>query len=179
MKRRFSLFTYPRMDMKAAEAELNRRAAAGWTAEWCRRQLGAAGQPPLEGYEGVWHIRSGERTETADRGESGWVLQRGNTLFRMKGGALPDEMWLDEVLSRLEGETGGSKRVSAGSATPSRMPRRPKRSWTSRRSGAGSWRRWGCLPPPSGVRSAPAGAGWSPPGGRASGNRTGMPGRTM
>ena len=42
---------------------------------------------------------------TADRGESGWVLQRGNTLFRMKGGALPDEMWLDEVLSRLEGET--------------------------------------------------------------------------
>ena len=97
MKRRFSLFTYPMMDMKAAEAELNRRAAAGWT--------GAAGQPPLEGYEGVWHIRSGERTETADRGESGWVLQRGNTLFRMKGGALPDEMWLDEVLSRLEGET--------------------------------------------------------------------------
>ena len=71
---------------------------ADWTAEWCRRQLGAAGQPPLEGYEGVWHIRSGERTETADRGESGWVLQRGNTVFRMK-------MWLDEVLSRLEGET--------------------------------------------------------------------------
>ena len=66
---------------------------------------GAAGQPPLEGYEGVWHIRSGERTETADRGESGWVLQRGNTVFRMKDGALPDEMWLDEVLSRLEGET--------------------------------------------------------------------------
>ena len=66
MKRRFSLFTYPMMDMKAAEAELNRRAAAGWTAEWCRRQLGAAGQPPLEGYEGVWHIRSGERTETAE-----------------------------------------------------------------------------------------------------------------
>ena len=28
MKRRFSLFTYPMMDMKAAEAELNRRAAA-------------------------------------------------------------------------------------------------------------------------------------------------------
>ena len=55
MKRRFSLFTYPMMDMRAAEAELNRRAAAGWTAEWCRRQLGAAGQPPLEGYEGVWH----------------------------------------------------------------------------------------------------------------------------
>ena len=78
---------------------------ADWTAEWCRRQLGAAGQPPLEGYEGVWHIRSGERTETADRGESGWVLQRGNTVFRMKDGALPDEMWLDEVLSRLEGET--------------------------------------------------------------------------
>ena len=26
MKRRFSLFTYPMMDMKAAEAELNRRA---------------------------------------------------------------------------------------------------------------------------------------------------------
>ena len=78
---------------------------ADWTAEWCRRQLGAAGQPPLEGYEGVWHIRSGERTETADRGESGWVLQRGNTVFRMKNGALPDEMWLDEVLSRLEGET--------------------------------------------------------------------------
>lgn len=48
---------------------------ADWTAEWCRRQLGAAGQPPLEGYEGVWHIRSGERTETADRGESGWVLR--------------------------------------------------------------------------------------------------------
>lgn len=78
---------------------------ADWTAEWCRRQLGAAGQPPLEGYEGVWHIRSGERTETADRGESGWVLQRGNTVFRMKNGALPDGMWLDEVLSRLEGET--------------------------------------------------------------------------
>ena len=105
MKRRFSLFTYPMMDMKAAEAERNRRAAAGWTAEWCRRQRGSAGQPPLEGYVGVWHIRSGERTETADRGESGWVLQRGNTVFRMKDGALPDEMWLDEVLSRLEGET--------------------------------------------------------------------------
>ena len=30
MKRRFSLFTYPMMDMKVAEAELNRRAAAGW-----------------------------------------------------------------------------------------------------------------------------------------------------
>lgn len=44
---------------------------------------------------------------------------------------------------------------------------------------AGSWRRWGCLPPPSGVRSAPAGAGWSPPGGRASGKRTGMPGQTI
>lgn len=43
MKRRFSLFTYPMMDMKAAEAELNRRAAAGWTAEWCRRQLGPLG----------------------------------------------------------------------------------------------------------------------------------------
>ena len=59
MKRRFSLFTYPMMDMKAAEAELNRRAAAGWTAEWCRRQLGAAGQPPLEGYEGVWPSGAG------------------------------------------------------------------------------------------------------------------------
>ena len=34
MKRRFSLFTDPMMDMKAAEAELTRRAAAGWTAEW-------------------------------------------------------------------------------------------------------------------------------------------------
>ena len=33
MKRRFSLFTYPVMDMKAAEAELNRRAAAGWKLE--------------------------------------------------------------------------------------------------------------------------------------------------
>ena len=33
MKRRFSLFTYPMMDMKAAEAELNRRAAAGWQLE--------------------------------------------------------------------------------------------------------------------------------------------------
>lgn len=33
MKRRFSLFTYPMMDMKAAEAELNRRAAAGWQME--------------------------------------------------------------------------------------------------------------------------------------------------
>ena len=33
MKRRFSLFTYPVMDMKAAEAELNRRAAAGWRLE--------------------------------------------------------------------------------------------------------------------------------------------------
>ena len=28
-------------------------------------------------------------------------------------------------------------------------------------------------------RSAPAPAGWSPPGGRASGKRTGMPGRTI
>ena len=34
MKRRFSLFTYPMMDMKAAEAELNRRAAAGWALQW-------------------------------------------------------------------------------------------------------------------------------------------------
>ena len=33
MKRRFSLFTYPVMDMKAAEAELNRRAASGWRLE--------------------------------------------------------------------------------------------------------------------------------------------------
>ena len=33
MKRQFSLFTYPVMDMKAAEAELNRRAAAGWKLE--------------------------------------------------------------------------------------------------------------------------------------------------
>ena len=33
MKRRFSLFTYPMMDMKAAETELNRRAAAGWQLE--------------------------------------------------------------------------------------------------------------------------------------------------
>ena len=33
MKRRFSLFTYPVMDMKAAEAALNRRAAAGWRLE--------------------------------------------------------------------------------------------------------------------------------------------------
>lgn len=33
MKRRFSLFTYPMMDMKAAKAELNRRAAAGWQME--------------------------------------------------------------------------------------------------------------------------------------------------
>ena len=33
MKRRFSLFTYPVMDRRAAEAELNRRAAAGWKLE--------------------------------------------------------------------------------------------------------------------------------------------------
>lgn len=33
MKRQFSLFTYPVMDMKAAEAELNRRAAVGWRLE--------------------------------------------------------------------------------------------------------------------------------------------------
>ena len=33
MKRRFVLFTYPVMDMKAAEAELNRRAAKGWRLE--------------------------------------------------------------------------------------------------------------------------------------------------
>lgn len=33
MKRRLSLFTYRMMDMKAAEAELNRRAAAGWQME--------------------------------------------------------------------------------------------------------------------------------------------------
>ena len=33
MKRRFSLFTYPVMDMKAAEAALNRRAARGWRLE--------------------------------------------------------------------------------------------------------------------------------------------------
>ena len=39
MKRRFSLFTYPVMDMKAAEAELNRRAAAGWLCS-CRTLLG-------------------------------------------------------------------------------------------------------------------------------------------
>ena len=73
MKRRFSLFTYPMMDMKAAEAELNRRAAAGWTAEWCRRQLGAAGQPPLEGYEGVWHIRRRLTGENRDGCFSGGI----------------------------------------------------------------------------------------------------------
>ena len=33
MKRRFVLFTYPVMDMKAAEAALNRRAARGWRLE--------------------------------------------------------------------------------------------------------------------------------------------------
>ena len=33
MKRRFSLFTYPVMDMKAAEAALNRRAEQGWRLE--------------------------------------------------------------------------------------------------------------------------------------------------
>ena len=33
MKRRFVLFTYPVMDMKAAEAALNRRAASGWRLE--------------------------------------------------------------------------------------------------------------------------------------------------
>ena len=58
---------------------------ADWTAEWCRRQLGAAGQPLLEGYEGVWHIRSGERTETADRGESGWVLSAGEYIVSDEG----------------------------------------------------------------------------------------------
>lgn len=31
-----------------------------WTAERYRGQLGTAGQSSLEGYEGVWHIRSGE-----------------------------------------------------------------------------------------------------------------------
>ena len=36
MKRRFSLFTYPVMDMKAAEAALNRKAAAGWRLEKVR-----------------------------------------------------------------------------------------------------------------------------------------------
>ena len=104
----WGFFPYEAMDYKAAQACLDRRAAAGWTAEWCRRQLGAAGQPPLEGYEGVWHIRSGERTETADRGESGWVLQRGNTLFRMKGGAekaLEALRKMSAPLARLEGET--------------------------------------------------------------------------
>ena len=78
---------------------------ADWTAEWCRGQLGGGGQAAGGGYEGVWDIRSGGRRERADRGESGWGRQRGNTVFRMKDGALPDEMWLDEVLSRLEGET--------------------------------------------------------------------------
>lgn len=33
MRRRFCLFTYPVMDMKAAEAELNRQAEAGWRLE--------------------------------------------------------------------------------------------------------------------------------------------------
>ena len=33
MKRTVSLFAYPVMDMKAAEAALNRKAAAGWRLE--------------------------------------------------------------------------------------------------------------------------------------------------
>ena len=33
MKRTFSLFTYPMMDIKAAEGALNRKAAAGWRLE--------------------------------------------------------------------------------------------------------------------------------------------------
>ena len=33
MKRKWSLFTYPVMDIKAAEDALNRRAAEGWRLE--------------------------------------------------------------------------------------------------------------------------------------------------
>ena len=55
MKRRFSLFTYLVMDMKAAEAELNRRAAKGWRLEkiWMGYIL-VAGWPGTS----VWRIAS-------------------------------------------------------------------------------------------------------------------------
>lgn len=45
MKRRFSLFTYPVMDMKAAEAMLNRRAEQGWRLEKIRLGLLASFVP--------------------------------------------------------------------------------------------------------------------------------------
>ena len=48
MKRRFSLFTYPVMDIKAAEGALNRRAAAGWRLERLRLGL-LASFVPAEG----------------------------------------------------------------------------------------------------------------------------------
>ena len=103
MKRRFSLFTYPMMDMKAAEAELNRRAAAGWTAEWCRRQLGPAGNRLWRGMRVCAHPER-ERTETADR-ENRMGASAGEYIVSDEGRRASDEMWLDEVLSRLEGET--------------------------------------------------------------------------
>ncbi len=48
MKRRFSLFTYPVMDMKAAEAALNRRAEQGWRLEKIRLGLLASFVPAEE-----------------------------------------------------------------------------------------------------------------------------------
>ena len=48
MKRTFSLFTYPVMDIKAAEAALNRKAAEGWRLERLRRGL-LASFVPAEG----------------------------------------------------------------------------------------------------------------------------------
>ena len=48
MKRTFSLFTYPVMDIKAAEGTLNRKAAEGWRLERLRLGL-VASFVPAEG----------------------------------------------------------------------------------------------------------------------------------
>ena len=54
MKRRFSLFTYPVMDMKAAEAELNRRAAKGWPSGTVTQRRSSR-YAPIRGAEHLLH----------------------------------------------------------------------------------------------------------------------------
>ena len=77
MKRRFSLFTYLVMDMKAAEAELNRRAEAGWRLE--RLWLGSvavfvpAHVPVRYCLDWCDNVKDGERSDYQELlAQAGW-----------------------------------------------------------------------------------------------------------
>ena len=50
----------------AGQMDASLALAGGLDGGSVQETTGGRWQPPLEGYEGVWHIRSGERTETAE-----------------------------------------------------------------------------------------------------------------